>query len=88
MLNAYDDLNKLVPVIVLGKRHELLGRVDPVLGLAHGDGGSVGPNPRENQVIAGNGKERKIEIEEIMLFSRLQSKIREGSRPLEYRRWW
>ena len=81
-------MNKLVPVVVLGERREFLGRVGPILGLAHEDGGGVGPNPGENGVVAGNGRKRKIRIEEIMLFSRLQSKIREGSRPFENRWWW
>ena len=58
-MNAH-DLNKLVPVIVLSERREFLGRVSLVLGLAYEDGGGVGPNPGENRVIAGDGKERKI----------------------------
>jgi hypothetical protein len=28
--------------------------------LAHEDGGGVGPNPGENQVVASDGRERKI----------------------------
>ena len=59
LLNVH-DLNKLVPVVVLGEIHEFLGCIGPVLGLAHEDGGGVGPNPGENQFIAGDGKERKI----------------------------
>ena len=59
MLNAH-DLNKLVPIVVLGERREFLGRVGPVLGLAHEDGGGVGPNPGENRVVVGDGRERKI----------------------------
>ena len=54
------DLNRLVPVVVLGERREFLGRVCPVLGLAHEDDGDVGPNPGEIRVIAGDGRERKI----------------------------
>uniref|UniRef100_A0A2N9F4I3 Uncharacterized protein n=1 Tax=Fagus sylvatica TaxID=28930 RepID=A0A2N9F4I3_FAGSY len=50
----------LVPVVVLGERREFLGRVCPVLGLAHEDGGGVGPNPGEIRVVAGDGRERKI----------------------------
>jgi hypothetical protein len=51
------DLNKLVPVVVLGEKREFLGRVGPVLGLAHEDGGGVDP---KNRVVAGDGRERKI----------------------------
>ena len=54
------DLNRLVPIVVLGERREFLGCVCPVLGLAHEDGGSVGPNPGEIRVVAGDGRERKI----------------------------
>ena len=53
------DLNKLVPVVV-GERREFLGRLGPVLGLAHEDGGGMGLNPGENWVVAGDGRERKI----------------------------
>uniref|UniRef100_A0A2N9IAG4 Uncharacterized protein n=1 Tax=Fagus sylvatica TaxID=28930 RepID=A0A2N9IAG4_FAGSY len=51
------DLNKLVPVVVLGEKREFLGGVGPVLGLAHEDGGGVDP---KNRVVAGDGRERKI----------------------------
>ena len=83
------DLNKLVPVLVLGEKREFLGRVGPVLGLAHEDGGGVDP---KNRVIAGDGRERKIGptlgIEDGEQPLHVSSKIREGSRPFENRRWW
>jgi hypothetical protein len=54
------DDHFLVAVVVARERPELIGGVGTVLRLAHLDGGDEGPDPGEDGVVAGDGREGEV----------------------------
>lgn len=57
---AFVDDDLLVPVVVFGQRSELESRVGSILRLTHVKHSGVGPNPRQNRVVARYRRQGKV----------------------------
>ena len=57
---TFVDNDLLVPIFVFGQRSELKSRVSSILRLTHVKHSGVGPNPRQNQVVARYRRQRKV----------------------------